>query len=105
MIVYNMNFLIAALVILVIVLWQIFNQRRMEDANNRVFRLIVFLGFGDIITEIISSILIMHGTSTYGGAAFATTIFYLFQAALPLSLVYYVRTLKENKAISIGACL
>lgn len=46
MIVYNMNFLIAALVILVIVLWQIFNQRRMEDANNRVFRLIVFLGFG-----------------------------------------------------------
>lgn len=48
MIVYNMNFLIAALVILVIVLWQIFNQRRMEDANNRVFRLIVFLGFGDI---------------------------------------------------------
>lgn len=105
MIVYNMNFLIAALVILVIVLWQIFNQRRMEDANNRVFRLIVFLGFGDIITEIISSILIMHGTSTYGGAAFATTIFYLFQAALPLSLVYYVRTLKENKAISVGACL
>ena len=101
MIVYNMNFLIAALVILVIVLWQIFNQRRMEDANNRVFRLIVFLGFGDIITEIISSILIMHGTSTYGGAAFATTVFYLFQAALPLALVYYVRTLKENKAISV----
>lgn len=104
MVVYNMNFLIAALGILVIVLWQIFNQRRMEDANNRVFRLIVFLGLGDIITEIISSILIMHGTSTYGGAAFATTIFYLFQAALPLALVYYVRTLKENKAISVGAC-
>ena len=45
---YNSDFLIAAFIILTIVLWQFFNQKRPNDLNNRTFLYLAVLGILDV---------------------------------------------------------
>ena len=35
--IYNMDFLISAMIILLLILWHFLGQKRAEDLNNRVF--------------------------------------------------------------------
>ncbi len=98
---YNMDFLIAGTVVLLMVLLQFYQQRKMEDVNNRVFRVLVTLGFLDVITELISTLYMCNPSGDYGvGAMFSTTLFYIFQALLPFTLLCYIRTLRNNKLMS-----
>ena len=54
---YNSDFLIAAFIILTIVLWQFFNQKRPNDLNNRTFLHLAVLGILDVFFELITTLL------------------------------------------------
>ena len=100
--VYNIDFLIAAMVILLLVLWYFLGQKRAEDLNNQVFLFFAILGSMDVVAELISNYYITSENSDFGIAAtLATTVFYLLQALLPFTLICYIRTLHDHKIVSL----
>ena len=99
--VYNMDFLIAAMVILLLILWNFLGQKRADDLNNQIFLFFAVLGILDVAAELLSNYYISLGGGDFGLAAIlATTVFYLFQALLPFTLICYIVTLHDNKMIS-----
>ena len=103
---YNADFLIAAVVILLLVLRNFLDQKRAEDLNSRVFLFFVVIGILDVIAELVSNYYITSGDGDFGLAAVVTTtIFYLFQVLLPYVLLCYIMTLHDNKLISVKKML
>ena len=103
---YNADFLIAAVVILLLVLRNFLDQKRAEDLNSRVFLFFAVIGILDGIAELVSNYYITSGDGDFGLAAVVTTtIFYLFQALLPYTLLCYIMTLHDNKLISVKKML
>ena len=98
---YNIDFLIAAMVILLLVLWYFLGQKRAEDLNNQVFLFFAVIGILDVVAELASNYYIYFPNSNCEIAAMlATTIFYLLQALLPFTVICYIQTLHDNKIIS-----
>lgn len=103
---YNADFLIAAVIILLLVLRNFLDQKRAEDLNSRVFLFFAVIGILDVIAELVSNYYITSGDGDFGLAAVVTTtIFYLFQALLPYTLLCYIMTLHDNKLISVKKML
>lgn len=103
---YNADFLIAAVVILLLVLRNFLGQKRAEDLNSRIFLFFAVIGILDVIAELVSNYYITSGDGDFGLAAVVTTtIFYLFQALLPYALLCYIMTLHDNKLISVKKML
>ena len=103
---YNADFLIAAVVILLLVLRNFLDQKRAEDLNSRVFLFFAVIGILDVIAELVSNYYITSGDGDFSLAAVVTTtIFYLFQALLPYALLCYIMTLHDNKLISVKKML
>ena len=98
---YNMDFLIAAMVILLLILWYFWGQKRAENLNNQVFFFWTVLGIMDVTAELISTYFITSGRGKFGiMALLTTTVFYLLQALLPYTWICYIQTLHEKKIIS-----
>lgn len=51
---YNADFLIAAVVILLLVLRNFLDQKRAEDLNSRVFLFFAVIGILDVIAELVT---------------------------------------------------
>ena len=103
---YNADFLIAAVVILLLVLRNFLDQKRAEDLNSRIFLFFAVIGILDVIAELVSNYYIASGDGDFDLAAVVTTtIFYLFQALLPYALLCYIMTLHDNKLISVKKML
>ena len=103
---YNADFLIAAVVILLLVLRNFLDQKRAEDLNSRIFLFFAVIGILDVIAELVSNYYITSGDGDFGLASVVTTtIFYLFQALLPYALLCYIMTLHDNKLISVKKML
>ena len=103
---YNFDFLIAAMIILLLILYHFLGQRRAKDLNNQVFLFFAALGTMDVAAELLSNYCITSYNSELGMTAwFSTTIFYLFQALLPYTLIFYVHTLHDHNVISIKKIL
>ena len=58
---YNADFLIAAVVILLLVLRNFLDQKRAEDLNSRVFLFFAVIGILDVIAELVSNYYITSG--------------------------------------------
>lgn len=56
---YNIDFLIAAMVILLLVLWYFLGQKRAEDLNNQVFLFFAVIGILDVVAELASNIIFL----------------------------------------------
>ena len=98
---YNMDFLIAAMVILLLILWYFLGQKRAENLNNQVFFFWTVLGIMDVTAEFISNYYITSGKGKFGiMALLTTTVFYLLQALLPYTWICYIQTLHDKKIIS-----
>lgn len=98
---YNMDFLIAAMVILLLILWYFWGQKRAENLNNQVFFFWTVLGIMDVTAELISTYYITSERGKFGiMALLTTTVFYLLQALLPYTWICYIQTLHEKKIIS-----
>ncbi len=99
---YNIDFLIAALIIISLVILHFVGHKRMEDVNSQTFGVFVFFGLADIVFELISTYYINAGLGDYGiGATFSTTLFYMMQVLLPFTLVCYIESLRENRMLSV----
>ena len=99
--IYNVDFLIAGLVILLLVLWYFLGQKRAEDLNSQVFFFFAVVGSLDLLTELFSNYWIISAKGHCGIAAvLGTTAFYLFQAVLPFAFICYIQTLYKNRIVS-----
>lgn len=89
---YNADFLIAAVVILLLVLRNFLDQKRAEDLNSRVFLFFAVIGILDVIAELVSNYYITSGDGDFGLAAVVTTTIFLSVsgiASICASLLYY----------------
>lgn len=91
---YNLDFLIAGLIILILVLYHFAIQNCLVDTNSKIFKGFMIVGLLEITFDIISSTLINMADPQMNGAIwFSLTIFYLMQVYLPCGMFLYVRSL------------
>lgn len=99
MITYNLDFLIAGLVLLLIVFyhyWEYDNKQRLDSTNNRIFRFFIATALADVSFDLLSSVLIMDERPGLANMTnLVLTIFYILQLVYPLALVFYAQTLRE----------
>ena len=94
---YNLDYLIAALFFLLVILFHFVKRRKLDDLNNRIFRFFILLGITDIVFDIATSVLISDSNPEYTGlTSFMLTIFYLLQAIVPYALFLYARVLCKD---------
>ncbi len=103
--IYNTDFLIAAMMILLMILWYFLGQKKAEDLNSRVFLIFLILVSLDVVTEWISNYYITSVGNFGVGALTSTTLFYLFQALLPYVMLCYAQTLHEDRFVSVKKLL
>lgn len=102
----NLHYLIAGMAVLLVVLWQYSHQRQMDDRNSLMFRRLLTVVSLDVFTELVSTCFILYAPYSFGIVRMVSnTVFYLFQAILPLMLLYYVCTLCSSRVISAGTVL
>ena len=102
----NLHYLIAGMAVLLVVLWQYSHQRQMDDRNSLMFRRLLTVVSLDVLAELVSTCFILYAPYSFGvGRMLSNTVFYLFQALLPLMLLYYVCTLCSSRVISTGTVL
>ena len=98
---YNMDFLIAGLIFLLIILYHFVEQRRLDLDNNRTFFCFLLFGMADLCFDLICSILIMQARPALAGVSeFCLVILYLLQVLVPYTLLRYIQTLLERPAAS-----
>lgn len=91
---YNMDFLIAGLVFLALVLYHFSLQNRMADLSSRIFMGFIVIGILDILFDLISSVLIKMGNPEFQVVTnLSLIIFYLMQVFLPFGMFLYMRSL------------
>ena len=96
----NLHYLIAGMAVLLVVLWQYSHQRQMDDRNSLMFRRLLTVVSLDVLAELVSTCFILYAPYSFGvGRMLSNTVFYLFQAILPLMLLYYVCTLCSSRVI------
>ncbi len=103
--IYNTDFLVAAMMILLLILWYFSGQKKAEDLNSRVFLIFLVLVSLDVAAEWICNYYITSAGNYGAGAVVSTTLFYLLQATLPYVMLCYVQTLHEDRFVSVKKLL
>lgn len=87
---YNISFLVSSILFLLLILYHFMNQKRLEDSNSRIFRLVITLGILDILFDLLTTLLISGSYSRLSGLTLVLmTIFYLLQAMVPYTMFLY----------------
>ncbi len=94
---YNVDFLLSALVFLLIILNHFMQQRALNTKSTKAFLIFLLLGIANIIFDLLCTLLI---TLARPDLAWMTecclTILYLLQILVPVSLLSYIRTYCES---------
>lgn len=94
---FNIDFLVAGLICLTIVLYHFAIQNRLVDPSSRIFMGFIVIGLLDITFDIISSLLIsMADPHMEQMIKFSLTLFYLMQVYLPYGMFLYMRSLWDK---------
>ena len=102
----NIHYLIAAMAVLLVVIWQYSRQRQMDDRNSLMFRRLLSVVSLDVAAELVSTGFILYAPYSFNVCRMlSNTVFYLFQALLPLLLLYYVCTLCTSRVIAPSTVL
>ena len=102
----NIHYLIAGMAVLLVVIWQYSCQRQMDDRNSRMFRRLLSVVSLDVAAELVSTGFILYAPYSFNVCRMlSNTVFYLFQALLPLLLLYYVCTLCMSRVIAPSVVL
>jgi len=102
----NIHYLIAAMAVLLVVIWQYSRQRQMDDRNSLMFRRLLSVVSLDVAAELVSTAFILYAPYSFNVCRMlSNTVFYLFQALLPLLLLYYVCTLCTSRVIAPSVVL
>ena len=93
---YNLDFLIAALIIVMVFLFHFRTQRNLKDVNGKIFSIFLTIGIFDIVLELISSSLMASQHPYFNTLNMVLlTLFYIMQALIPFCLVLYSFSLFE----------
>ncbi len=99
---YNMDFLISALVLLILIFCHFVSDRKINTHRNRVFLAYMLLGMVDIVMDIVTSILISAGSPALRTVTVVlTTVFYILQIIVPVGFVCYVRSMRNAERSSM----
>lgn len=89
-----MDFLIAGLVFLLLILAHYMNRERIENMNSKVFQIFIIVGIADIVLDILCTILITKADPDYAVLMrLMLTCLYLLQATVPYALFTYIKSL------------
>lgn len=93
---YNMDFLFAALFLLILVLYHYMSQKKLDSEGNRIFRFFIGVGIADVIFDILCTLLMMQQGGAWAELTkFCLTVFYILQVTVPLALVMYAQRLRN----------
>lgn len=93
---YNVDFLISALVFLVMILFHYLEQRKMTHQQSRLFLRFMILALLDTAFDLITTLLIdAQNPELWLLTEMMLGIFYLMQALIPFSLFAYVQSLRQ----------
>lgn len=94
---YNIDFLIAGLIFLCLILYHFKNEKQLDSQNNKLFSYFILIGLADIFFDIVCTTLIsLDSPSVTLSATFFLTILYFLQAAVPYFLLQYTRSLRPG---------
>ena len=97
---YNISFLVAALVFLLLQLYHFLLQRRLEDINNRIFQFFLCTGIIDISLDILCTLLVQSQKTEYAEITrILLTLFYLMQVMIPYAFMCYVISLRDGTVV------
>lgn len=92
---YNLDFLIAALVLLTLLFFHSHGRKKLLDINSLIFRGFILVGIVDVLFDLICSILIQqHDPGMNGTLNSAMTVFYLMQILFPYAFLCYTQSLR-----------
>lgn len=96
--IYNIDFLVAALIFLLLIFYHFLRQRKVYHTNNRIFTFFITIGIWDIIFDIVCTALISLNRPELAGITnLILTGFYLMQATVPYAMLCYAQTLRNVK--------
>lgn len=94
---YNIDFLIAGWLLLILVLYHFRKQKKLNSAQTRIFTLFLWTGLLDVILDLAATFLIAWDNGALAGLTRSVlTVFYLIQAMFPYFVVYYTLTLRQS---------
>ena len=100
---YNINFQIAALIIVILLLYHFLTQKKLYNINARTFTYVLVLGGLYILLDLLSTLVFMNYRAEYETAILlAITIAYLFDVMLPYILYCCVCIISGEKQRKIG---
>ena len=89
--IYNIDFLIASLVFMLIILYHFMQQQALYMQDNHSFLWLVFLGILNIIMDVFCTALITWGNPEYSSfTEFCLTILYCLQILVPNAIVNHI---------------
>lgn len=96
---YNLDFLLAALIFLLVLWYHFIKQRQFVDnKNEKIFQLFMIVGIGDIVLDLVSTMMIAANRPEFSGLLYAIlVVFYLFQLLVPFALYIYILSLSGWK--------
>lgn len=94
---YNLDFLFAGLILLLLILYHFKTQKKLDSTSNRIFYYFIITAFADVSFDIISTLLIMaESASLVMLTKLILTVFYILQLMHPIALVFYAQSLRET---------
>lgn len=97
--IFNLDFLYAGLVLLILTLYHFRAQKKLDNINQRIFYFFSIMAFADVSLDIISSLLIESRNPALVPLTWATlTTLYILQLILPVALIFYAQTLREGSS-------
>ena len=95
---YNIDFLTAAFIFLVLIFSHFMREKKLSDRNSRLFTRFFLLGISDIGFDILSTVLVAAEKSSLTIPAKLTlTIFYMIQVLIPYALLYYTESIRGGR--------
>ncbi len=94
---YNLDFLFAGLILLLIILYHFKSQKKLDNTSTRIFYFFIITALTDVGFDILCTYLIMAqnpGLATL--TRVVLTVFYMIQLTLPISVVFYAQTQRRT---------
>ena len=94
--VYNVNYLISAMIFLLLILYHFLGQRKLDERNSKTFLFFLIIGMLDVILDFICTILIsMEKPNLHILLELLLIILYLLQVLVPITFYGYIHRLRN----------
>lgn len=94
--VYNVNYLVSAMIFLLLILYHFLGQRKLDERNSKTFLFFLIVGLMDVTLDFVCTILItMAKPGLYDLLESLLVILYLLQILVPVAFYGYIHRLRN----------